>query len=63
MFNNTAVIIYSDDCECGIGGYSSELMVWIWELPPKAHRNITLNLPELLEKAISIHLTIYHIGK
>ena len=62
FFVKPSVMLWSDSCEYGIGGYSKNGLVWRWRIPEAWHGKITLNLLEFLASAVTIYMTILLMG-
>ena len=58
VFVKPLVILWSDACEYGIGGYSNNGLAWRWIIPTSWHGKRTLHLLELLASAVTICMTI-----
>jgi hypothetical protein len=49
---------YSDACEWGIGGYTTQGNAWRYLLPTHLHNRASINLLEFIAAIITIHLSI-----
>ena len=63
VFVKPSVTIWSDTCECDIGGYIDNGLAWRWRIPSAWHGELTLNLLEFLELAVTIYITTLQLGE
>ena len=63
VFVKPSVMLWSDACEYGIGGYIENDVAWRWRIPAAWHEKLTLNLLEFLASAVTIYMIILKMGQ
>ena len=63
VFVKPSVILWSDACEYGIGGYSEDGLAWRWRITAAWHGKLTFNLLEFLVSEVTIYMTILKMGQ
>jgi hypothetical protein len=53
-----SAVVYSDACEWGIGGYTTQGHAWRFLLPKEVQGKASINLLEFLAAIVTIHLSI-----
>ena len=51
---------YSDACEWGLGGFTTQGNAWRFQLPPDLHHRASINLLEFMAAIITIQLSLDH---
>ena len=62
-FTRQTDTVYSDACEHGIGGYTTQGKAWRYQLPDEMIGHLSINLLEFIAAAITIVLTIRDSNK
>ena len=57
-FTKPTLVVISDACEHGLGGYDMNGLAWRYMLPPDLIGAFSINLLEFIASAITIHLSL-----